>query len=562
MYRKPPVTRTGKSGWLRRRSTRVKSLVVVGAIALGFAGTALVAALPASADPAFNFIAIGSDTTENVMDYFAADTGGGILASYDAVNPTSQAQAELITPAVALAGGAQLNCDFTRPNGSGQGLETIDHSDGGPLADGLATEVQAGCIAVSRSSSAPSAATGAAGTLLATGNLVYIPFAVDAVTWATGPTTSISETTQCVAATSGCSGVGQNGNAPGIGNITFMTTPTTISQTADFSVAQLTTLYGTCSSVTVGSTTYNPVGVSFAFTTPASSAVFTATGSTFANGQQVTLGSSSNTTNTLPGGFSAGVSYFVVNASGASFSLALTSGGTAITSSSAGSGLVDTPGNIDLYAPQNGSGTLKFWESTLGTNGTVEPCWHQTIVAGPAAGISVEEHDGSALASDPNGIAPNSIAKWIGMNGGQITPDVRHGSILQSVTVTTTTPATIVPPTTGGATPVMNIAGCTNSASTFNQATCFPITREVYNVMDYYEVVNTPPLTGQIGNPAFNSLLSGLFAGPTSALCEQGFLIEQLGFGDLPTTASAFKDTCGATTASLRVQMNTSTTQG
>jgi hypothetical protein len=474
MHPKPPVTRTGKSGRLGHQVTRLKGLVVIGAIALGFAGTALIAASPASADPAFNFTAVGSDTTENVMDFFAGQVGGGILASYDAVNPLSQITGEPITPGVAQAGGAQQLCSFTRPNGSGAGFNALDFSYNPTTGLGqTGTAPQQGCIAISRSSSgAGSVAASGPGAALSTGNFVYIPFAIDAVTYATGPTTATSVTTQCVSTTTGCGNV-----VSGIGTITFTTTPTAISQTADFTIAQLQTLYGTCSNLTVGSTVYNP--------------------NTATSGQQ----------------------------------------------------------QVDLYAPQNGSGTLSFWETTMGVT-AVQPCWHQTIVAGPATGIAVEEHDGTALASDPDGIAPISIAKWIGMNNGVITPDVRHSDVLQSITVGSTP----VAPINGGGS--MNVTGCLTGTH-FVQSACFPVTREVYNVMDFYQVVNTPPLSGTVGNPAFSATLSGLFAGTSSALCTSTFTIQNLGFGTIPAANSAFANPCGDTsTSTLRVQMNNTAAQG
>jgi hypothetical protein len=254
------------------------------------------------------------------------------------------------------------------------------------------------------------------------------------VTDATGPATAMSETTQCVAATTGCTNV-----VNGIGTITFTTTPTAITTASQFTLANLKTLYGTCANVTVGGVTYNP--------------------NTAAAGQV----------------------------------------------------------QINLYAPQNGSGTLSFWESTMSVT-AVQTCWHQTIVAGPASGISVQEHDGSALASDPNGIAPISIAKWLAMSNGVVTPDVRHGDVLQPV---------------GGTQPV--VSG--------NLNTSFPIVREVYNVMSFAAV------TSGAGN---NAVQSGLFAGTGSALCQSAFTIEEEGFGLLPSAATP--DQCGSTANSLRVQ--------
>jgi len=553
MLSKPPIARTGKSGWLGQRATRLKSLVVVGAVSLGFAGAAIAAAVPASADPAFQFTEVGSDTIQNMMDFFAGQVGGGIIGTYDAVNPLSQTAGEIITPGIASATtpGASLNCSYTRPNGSGGGFKAMDFSYNPSTTLGQAAVApQAGCITMSRSSGAPGSVSGTAGTpgaLLGTGNFVYVPFAVDAVTYATGGTTASSQTIKCNGPTTPtgftCS------STTGQGTVTFTTTPTTISQTADFTVAQLQTLYGTCSSVTVGGTTFNP-GTSFTYSaTAASPAVFTTTAaSNLTAGTTVTLSGG-----TAPTGFTNGTPYFVVAPTATTFELAATSGGTPINSTTTGSGTVTAAGNVDLYAPQPGSGTLSFWQTTMGVTAP-QACWHQTIIAGPGTGIAVEEHDGAALASDPNGIAPNSIAKWVAMNNGVTTPDVRHGSLLQSITVGTT----VVPPTSGGA---MNVAGCLTGAS-FNQATCFPITREVYNVVDFFEVVNTPPPAGQVGNPAFNPVLAGLFASTSSTLCRSTFTISNLGFGNLPTANSAFADQCGATTSLLRVQMNNTTAQG
>lgn len=444
MYPKPPVTRTGKSGWLGHQVTRFKGLAVVGAVTLGFAGAAFAAAAPASADPAFNFVQVGSDTTQNVMDYFAGQTSGGIIGSYDAVNPVTAVADETITPGVAGSGGAQLNCSFTRPNGSGQGFAALDYSfnTSTTLAQ-LTTPPGAGCIQMSRSSGAPGSATKVAtgpGILNTAGALIYVPFALDAVTDATGSSSPGIVTTQCNGPTTPagftCS------STTGLGTVTYTAAKTNITNANLFTLANLQSLYGSCATVTVNGVTYNP--------------------GTATTGQQ----------------------------------------------------------QIDLYAPQNGSGTLSFWESKMGVT-AVQGCWHQTIAAGAATGVSVEEHDGTALASDPNGIAPISIAKWIAFSNGVVTPDVRYGDVLQ--------PVNGVAPTTGG---------------TLN--TSFPIVREVYNVMSYNAIVNST------GDTSFNAVQSGLFSGTGSAICQSGTTIQVLGFGLLPSPSTA--DSCGSTANSLRVQ--------
>lgn len=74
----------------------------------------------------------------------------------------------------------------------------------------------------------------------------------------------------------------------------------------------------------------------FAFTaTNATPCVFTAAGSAFSNGQPVTLSGTS-----LPAGFTANTVYYVTGVAGTSFSLAATSGGAAIASTSTGTGSV------------------------------------------------------------------------------------------------------------------------------------------------------------------------------------------------------------------------------
>jgi hypothetical protein len=442
MNPKPPVTRTGKSGWLGHQAARFKSLAVVGAVTLGFAGAAFAAAAPASADPAFQFVGVGSDTTQNVMDFYAGQVSGGIIGSYDAINPVTANVGEIITPGVAGSGGAQQNCSFTRPNGSGQGFKALDFSfnPSTTLAQ-QAVPPQAGCLAFSRSSGGPGSGTSAStgpGVQDTAGGLVYIPFALDAVTDATGPTTAISVTTKCNGPTTPtgftCS------STTGIGTVTFTTTPTHITNAGLFTLANLQTLYGSCGTVTVNGVTYNP--------------------GTAGTGQQ----------------------------------------------------------QIDLYAPQNGSGTLSFWESKMGVT-AVQSCWHQTVVAGPATGVSVEEHDGTALASDPNGIAPISIAKWLAFSNGVVGPDVRFGDILEPI---------------GGTQPI--VSGVLNVN--------FPIVREVFNVMSWNAVTS--------GQSGFNATQAGLFASANSSLCQSSTTIQVLGFGLLPSPSTS--DSCGSTANSLRVQ--------
>ena len=76
---------------------------------------------------------------------------------------------------------------------------------------------------------------------------------------------------------------------------------------------------------------------SYSFTILNSSQTFTATGSAYANDTPVQLSGGS-----LPSGFSAATTYYVVSASGATFGLSATKGGSAIVASSSGSGNVQS----------------------------------------------------------------------------------------------------------------------------------------------------------------------------------------------------------------------------
>lgn len=79
----------------------------------------------------------------------------------------------------------------------------------------------------------------------------------------------------------------------------------------------------------------------YPFTCPAASpGVFTAVGSSYTNGTAVVIFPSLPSGSSVPTGFTAGTIYYVVSASGATFELSATSGGSAINASGAGSGLV------------------------------------------------------------------------------------------------------------------------------------------------------------------------------------------------------------------------------
>ena len=186
-----------------------------------------------------------------------------------------------------------------------------------------------------------------------------------------------------------------------------------------------------------------------------------------------------------------------------------------------------TLGNIDMYIPQSGSGTLNFWAGVMGfLTSNLPPCLHQTIPAGiTGAGTIVEEHDGTAVTDDPNGVMPFSVAQWVSQRNGH--NDRRHSAILQNIGGTSPCGSTAAP------------SNCTGAGTSIN--TGFPVTREVFNVVLFNKV--TSGMTG------FDPALAQLIASANSNLCQDAFTILTYGFALLGATTT---DQCGSTASSLR----------
>ena len=188
----------------------VAAVAAVSAV-VGFSG-------PAAADPILTYVGVGSDTTQDVMNGVAESIGFGAIASYDAVDPTGTVAAN---PLIKSKDG----CLFTRPNGSGAGLAQLQYSINSATGNqpGGTKPTISGCVDFGRSSSGP--------TFSATGKLVYIPFALDAVTSATGPATAVG------------------GGDPAVA--------TEIVDANSFTKANLTTLYS-CTAITINNKKYDP----------------------------------------------------------------------------------------------------------------------------------------------------------------------------------------------------------------------------------------------------------------------------------------------------------------
>ena len=118
-------------------------------------------------------------------------------------------------------------------------------------------------------------------------------------------------------------------------------------------------LWSAASAGTFAGMAPNGGATQFAFTAAVTGNLFTAPGSSYSNGNTVVLFAGAGAT--LPGGFTAGTVYYVVSASGVTFSLSATLGGSAITVSAAGAGIVQAI-TTESYG---GQGTFTLSSDTL-----------------------------------------------------------------------------------------------------------------------------------------------------------------------------------------------------
>jgi ABC-type phosphate transport system substrate-binding protein len=181
---------------------------------------------PASADPVTTYVAVGSDTTQDVMNGLARGIGGGLIGSWDAINPVTGVAHEVINP--------KPGCKFARPNGSGEGVSALRTALGGGPGTAPSPLPGAGCVDIARSSSGPTVDTN--------GQLIYIPLALDAVALATGPATAVGGTDPAVATSI------TTADQFSLGTLAAGANPST----------GLIRLYHDCLPVTYGGVTYTP----------------------------------------------------------------------------------------------------------------------------------------------------------------------------------------------------------------------------------------------------------------------------------------------------------------
>jgi len=351
---------------LKKNKLRLGAATVAAACAVAMA----VSASPAFADPTgFKTLSgVGSDTIQDVMNGMGSAVPA--IGSYDAVDPvTGVAGGNIVTK----SGGPA----FTRPNGSGSGVQALSDSlEGGVhLFNGVDISGQ---VDFARASSFQ----GSTGT-----DLTYIPFALDAVTYAV------------------------------------------------------------------------PAGSDFPRNLP--------------------LGSSSDAPSKLS-------LYNIYNC---------------IKTTYTDSNLNTV--TIHPLAPQSGSGTAKFWASTLGYSDTSLPTCVKRV---NSSGVAIEEHNGTAL-DDAGDIVPFSIAQYIAQGN--------HASIASAFGVSVVERRGNVTLGSINGQPAIRESGTTTVMNPL-----FPVTRSVFNVVSSAQV-----------SPA--GAIKSTFVGSSSAVCQQSALIKAFGFQTL-----------------------------
>lgn len=154
---------------------RIRWAVTVAAAAVALVAT--MGVIPASAtDPETtprlqDIVGVGSDTTQDVVGQDSGNLAtSGYTENVNAISPPSLKVYSFDATGSATITPAQGCAAITRPNGSSSGITALLNDQ----AAGL------GCIDFARSSRVKNPATD--------GNLIFVPFAKDGVTWATYPT--------------------------------------------------------------------------------------------------------------------------------------------------------------------------------------------------------------------------------------------------------------------------------------------------------------------------------------------------------------------------------------
>jgi hypothetical protein len=455
------------------RNRKVRNMIAAGSMLAAISGVAFAQAVPAHADPQLTLVAVGSDTIQDVWNAFtngtpagpagsgiaavSAPLAAGLVASYNATDPATGAINQNITPTDgwAVQNGTVPNPSATFPLPAGDCSFARPNGSGQGIA-ALRLALNAASTHASKAI-APFPGLGCVDIARSssTVDVTDTNTAVD-VQFVPFAIDGVDSSTGPASCTpaSNCPSFTADLGNGSTKNVT--TVASTLGTDIDnLTTAQLSSLYN-CNPVTVGTTTYWPTG----------------------------------STTAQPAGSTA----------------------------------------VDLYVPQPGSGTRSFWEGSTAANfpdSEVDTtCVHDHIIGNGAlapandGGVSVpvEEHDGTAVSTDPIGFGPFSIAQFISQQNPTHNPRV-HGAVLQEI---------------GGQSPFVT-AGTPSSG--LNTAT-FPILRNVYDVVKLSRLTNA------------SDPIDTLFNGTGSTICHQRGIITSFGFGLM--SATVFNGlTCGTIQTSL-----------
>jgi hypothetical protein len=169
-------------------------------------------------------------------------------------------------------------------------------------------------------------------------------------------------------------------------------------------------------------------------------------------------------------------------------------------------GAGEVSNTINAYIPQPGSGTRSFW---IGQVKITE----QNITDGVTAakdvtstGLAVQEHDGTAVATDPYALVGFSISQWVAQTNG-VAPKRTAGAILRSM---------------GGLEATVVTDGVYATAPTWSA-----IKRAVYNIVPTALV-----------NADEENAITRAFRGTNSLVCQSQAVIQQFGYGLLSYTGT------------------------
>jgi hypothetical protein len=197
----------------------------------------------------------------------------------------------------------------------------------------------------------------------------------------------------------------------------------------------------------------------------------------------------------------------------------------------------ETENAIRAYIPQAGSGTRAFWIGKVGITEANISAGTTAAKDVTPAGISVQEHDGSALVGDRFALVGFSISQWVAQTNG-VAPKRLGGAILRSMSGVEPTVAT-------------NGVYATNPAWT-------AVKRTVYNIVPT-----------ALANAETPNAITRAFVGTESLVCQAKDVIQRFGYGLLSyegldavagLTSAGNATICGNITAANRVSAPSAST--